>query len=91
MSEENAIRRGHPLIRREHLTALLLHPELDGGQPGPSSDSRPSFFQVHRLSPSEVRVAVKGSCVYTDLKLIKLVSSSSSLGRPSGCPQGVHS
>lgn len=31
-----------------------------------------------------VEETLKGSCVYTDLKLIKLVSSSSSLGRLTG-------
>lgn len=65
---------------------LLLHPEFLWWA------ARPFLGLVHGMSSSEegvVEETAKGSCVYTDLKRMELVSSSSSWGRPSRCPQGV--
>lgn len=58
----------------------------------PFQDFSTSFFQVQGIPSSEegtVEETLKCSCVYTDLKLIKLVSSSSFSGGPCRCPRGV--
>lgn len=67
----------------------------DGCQPGLFLGLLNSAFFPVQVTPSLGRVgggrSSRGSCVCVDLKLIKPVSSSSSVGRPSGLPPGCSS
>jgi hypothetical protein len=80
-------RRGHPLIGSQSLTGLLLHPQSSwlAARLFPAL-LNPSFFHLLVIPSVQAWVleeAAKGSCVSVDLQLIKIISSWSSVGRPS--------
>lgn len=90
--QRSAERREHPVMSAD-CTSWLHHPQQWMASSLCPALLNQAFFQVKvmRWASEEwaSEATAKGSCVYTDLKLIKFGSPSSSVGRPSGLPLGL--